>query len=54
MSYLFEYCNSLIEVPDISELDTSNITNMKYLFGYCESLKSLPDISNWKTSKLKI
>ena len=41
MSYLFYYCKSLIEVPDISEWDTSNITNMRDLFNNCESLKSL-------------
>ena len=32
MSYLFDHCESLIEVPDISEWDISNITNMESLF----------------------
>ena len=41
ISYLFDECGSLIEVPDISEWDTSNIVNMESLFSHCELLKSL-------------
>ena len=53
MSYLFDKCESLIEVPDISDWDTSNITNIGDIFAHCKSLKSLPDISKWNTSKVK-
>jgi len=45
MSYLFASCESLIEVPDISEWDTSKIIKMNNLFYECKSLKTLPDIS---------
>ena len=49
LSHLFDYCESLLEVPDISELDISNVIKLNHLFYYCSSLQSIPDISNWKT-----
>ena len=52
MSYLFDKCETLISVPNISEWDTSNIINMSNIFSYCKLLKSLPDISKWDTSKV--
>jgi len=42
---MFAGCTSLISLPDISNWNTQNITNMNDLFGNCSSLKSLPDIS---------
>jgi len=53
MSYMFYLCTSLIELPDISKLDTSDITNLSYLFKECKSLVSLPDISKWDTSNVE-
>ena len=52
MTYLFYYCDSLVDVPDISDWNTSNITNMSYIFCHCKSLISLPDISKWNTSNV--
>ena len=49
MSYMFYYCGSLNSLPDISNWNTSNVTDMSYMFFNCSSLKSLPDISNWNT-----
>ena len=47
MSYMFEFCTSLISLPDISKWDTKNVTNMSDMFVNCTSLKTLPDISKW-------
>ena len=52
MSYMFSKCDSLISLPDISKIDTSNVTNMCNMFSECESLISLPDISFWDTSNV--
>ena len=52
ISYLFNECNNLIEVPNISKITTSNITNMCGMFRHCSKLASLPDISKWDTSSV--
>ena len=52
MSYLFNECHNLIEVPNISKINTSQITNMCSMFRCCEKLASLPDISKWNTSSV--
>ena len=49
---MFFKCSSLISLPDISEWDTSNVTDMSGMFGLCSSLISLPDISKWDTSNV--
>ena len=52
MSYMFYHCNSLESLPNFSDWDTKNVTNMSCIFWHCNSLKSLPDISNWDTKKV--
>ena len=52
MGYLFNGCSSLIEIPDISKWETSNITNMKAMFQNCSSISTMPDISNWNIEKV--
>lgn len=47
---LFEKCSSLTNV-DLSNLDTSNVTNMRYMFYSCKALASL-DLSNLNTSNV--
>ena len=37
---------------DVSNLDTSNVTNMASMFDTCKSLTSIGDLSNWDTSKV--
>ena len=49
MRGLFQFCR-FEKLPDISNLNTSNVLIMDSLFSGCSSLKSLPDISNWNTS----
>ena len=39
-------------LPNISNWNTNNVTNMSYMFSYCKSLTSLPDISNWNTNNV--
>ena len=52
MSYMFSKCPTLVDLPDISEWDTSSVTNMKYMFDSCEALSGLPDISKWDTTNV--
>ena len=52
-SSMFSMCKSLISLPDISKLDTSEVTNMSGMFDVCSSLSSLPDISKCNTSKVE-
>ena len=45
-------CKNLKSLPDISEWDTSNVTDISGMFDGCDSLVNLPDISNWNISKV--
>ena len=51
MSYMFYKCEELISFSEISNWDTSEVTNMSFMFSYLP-LKSLPNISKWDTSKV--
>ena len=53
LSNIFNSCNSLISLLDMSKWNTSNVENMNFLFSGCNSLKSLPDISKWDTKKVR-
>lgn len=48
---LFANCSQLIEVDGLSNLDTSNVTNMAGMFSGCSSLKSI-DLSGLNTSNV--
>ena len=50
MESMFRGCSGLTSL-DLSNWDTSNITNMESMFRACTELTSL-DISNWDTSKV--
>ena len=52
MSEMFDRCESLSSLPDISKWNTSNVTNMSFMFYRCKSLSSLPDISKWNISNV--
>jgi len=47
---MFNNCTSLTTL-DLSNFDTSKVTNMSYMFYYCTSLTTL-DVSNFDTSKV--
>ena len=44
---MFNNCSSLASFPDISNWNTTNVTNMSSMFKNCSSLASFPDISKW-------
>ena len=52
MKAMFSECISLTSLPDISNWNTKNVTNMSFMFSLCSSLKSLPDISKWDMSNV--
>ena len=49
-SYMFRGCSALTSL-DVSNFDTSNVTNMSYMFYHCNSLTSL-DLSSFDTSNV--
>ena len=49
---MFYGCKSLVSIPDISDWNMENVTNMFGLFYECESLISIPDISKWNMKKV--
>ena len=52
MNNMFQLCNSLSPLSDLTKWNTSHVYKMGYLFCNCNSLLSLPDISNWNTSNV--
>ena len=50
---MFEECNCLYSIDDISSWNTIKITNIKRLFSNCKLLKSIPDISYWNTINIR-
>jgi surface protein len=52
LSEMFQGCENLRTINNISEWDTSNVTNMDNMFKSCNSLVSL-DLSKWVVSKVK-
>ena len=52
MTGIFNDCQSLVSLPDLSKWNTNNVTTMNNIFSGCESLKSIPDISIWNTSNV--
>lgn len=47
---MFYFCSNLTTL-DLSNFDTSNITDMSYMFGFCSALTTL-DVSNFDTSNV--
>ncbi len=52
MSGMFYGCNSITDLPDISDWNTKNVTNMSNIFYFCNSLNNLPNISKWNTESV--
>ena len=52
MSHTFYECESLYEIPDLSNWNTMNVSNMDYIFNGCKSLELLPNISTWNTKNV--
>ena len=51
-SDMFEGCDSLQSLPDVSKWNTKNVTNMENMFYGCSSLKTLLDVSKWDTKNV--
>ena len=52
MRHMFQECQNLLSISDISNLDFSKVTDVSGMFMICESLTSLPDLSKWNTENL--
>ena len=48
--FLNSNCSSISSLPDISNWEIKNNTNITGLFQKCSLLISLPDISQWSTN----
>jgi len=42
----------IIDLPDISKWNTSNVTTINSIFNSCSSLKYMPDIIRWDISNI--
>ena len=51
MRKMFNGCNSLTILPDISKWNTSKVTNFTNILNDCNSLVFLPDLSKWNFSE---
>ena len=49
---MFDQCETLSCLPEISNLETKYAKNMNCLFRGCSSLNYIDDISNWNTSNV--
>jgi surface protein len=52
LSYMFRKCKYLKELPNISRIDTSNITNMRVMLEGCEYLEKLPNLKQWNVANV--
>ena len=48
---MFQECNEL-EYINLSNFNTSNVTDMRYIFNKCHKLKEIKGIDNFNTSKV--
>ena len=49
MEYIFEDCNSLFDIPDITNWNTRKVIKMNRMFSGCNLLKHIPNISTFDT-----
>ncbi len=49
---MFDKCDNLISLSDMSNLDTSSVVSMHGIFANCSSLSFLPEISKWNISNV--
>ena len=52
MSGIFNECEIITSLPDISGWNTSNVIKMNNMFSFCEKLIEIPDISKWDTTNV--
>ena len=51
-NYMFDGCDNLVKI-DMSDWDTSSVTNMEAMFAWCQKLQSLDDLETLDTSNVK-
>ena len=51
MYIMFQFCYELQDL-DLSNFDTSNVTNMSFMFNKCNKLKEIKGIDKFNTSKV--
>jgi len=49
---MFDGCNSLISLPNVSKWNISNVSTIRGMLYECNSLISLPDISKMNSSNI--
>ena len=52
LKYMFRFVNNLLDVPNISRMDTSNVESMWSMFEGCEKLVELKGINRWNVEKV--
>jgi len=52
MSEMFRFCKNLLELPDISRMDTSRVTNVDRMFEGCVKLEKLNFIYLWNMKNI--
>ena len=53
MKGMFNGCNQIKKINGLSNIDTSNITDMSFLFNNCSKLALISGLTKWNTSKVK-
>ena len=49
---MFQECSHLVELPNISQWKTKNVTTMERMFYGCSALIFLPDFSEWDMTEV--
>ena len=52
LSHMFRKANNLIDVPNISSIDTSRVKNMEVMFEGCNQLVELKGINRWNVENV--
>ena len=54
MGQMFDNCNTLLALPDMSKWNIRKVNNLSQMFHKCSTLLYLPDMSKWDTSNISI
>ena len=50
---MFNHCENLTSLPNISVWNVTNVEDMNYMFQGWKNISSVPDFSKWKAVKLR-
>ena len=51
LSYMFYNCESLINIKELSKLNTNEVNDFSYLFSGCKKLSNIESLQKWDVSK---